>query len=114
MSKPSNLKRDTSVQILVSDGPPYKIMNKEGDLVGLTLQDGVGVYLHNVNFKLIDDLPTLEGRYKGKIEEERLNISDGIGVMYDPAKQIFTDGRGEIKTARMVQVYNGIIKVVIK
>ncbi|MCY8196549.1 hypothetical protein MOC90_05770 [Bacillus spizizenii] len=110
----SKIKRDTKVDILVTNEPPYKIINKEGDLVGYTLQDNVGVYLHNVNFKLIDGLPTLEGRYKGMIEEERLNISDGTGVMFDPVNQIFTDGKNEIKTARMVQVYNGIIKVVIK
>ncbi|MCY7861098.1 hypothetical protein MOD67_13815 [Bacillus licheniformis] len=108
------LKRDTVVHILVSDEPPYKITNKKGDLIGLTLQDGMGVYLHNVNFKVVDGRPLLVGRFKGLLEENRMNISEGVGVMFDPAKEVFSDGAREIKTARMVQVYNGIIKVVIK
>ncbi|KZR57521.1 hypothetical protein [Pseudobacillus badius] len=112
-AKVDNLKRNTRVKVLVTDTLPYEIMSKDDVLLGSTLIDDMGVYLHNVNFKVIDGQPVLEGKYMGKIEELRLNLSRGTGIMFDKDKQAFTDGKKIIKAARMVQVYNGIIKVVI-
>lgn len=109
----SKIRRDTKVNVLVSNELPYKIVNTDGDLVGYSLQANQGVYLHNVNFKVVDGQPLLEGRFKGFLEELRVNLSKGSGIMFDPSKKAFTDGEKEIRTARMVQVYNGIIKVVL-
>jgi hypothetical protein len=111
----SDLKRDTKVHILVSNKVPFKIVSPStGDVVGRTLEDGKGVYLHNVNFKVMDGQPILEGRYKGRLEELRLNMSEGQGVAFYPDTQSFMHRNTTIKTARMVLVYNGVIKVVIK
>lgn len=108
------LKRDMKVHILVADNVPYRIIDKAtGQTVGTTLKDGLGVYLHNVNFKVIDGQPTIEGCFKGFLEELRLNLSEGKGIIFDKEKNAFTDGKNVVRTARMVQVYNGVIKVVI-
>lgn len=110
----SQLKRDTRVHVLVSDTVPYKIVSKNTqEEIGKTLEFGEGIYMHNVNFKVIDGQPLLEGTYKGRLEELRTNLSQGTGIMFDAQKGAFTDGEDVIRTARMVQVYNGIIKVVI-
>lgn len=109
------LRRNTRVRILVKNSIPYSILDRDSkEVIGTTHELGEGVYLHSVNFKVIDGQPTIEGRYKGRLEELRMNLSDGIGVMFDNNKQAFTDGNNVIRSARMVQVYNGIIKVVLK
>lgn len=108
------LKRDSLIRVLVSGKPPYKVINKgTNEQVGTTLDSGEGIYMHDVSFKTVDGQPILEGRYKGRLEELRLNLSSGNGVMFDESRQVFTDGEKVISFARMVQVYSGVIKVVI-
>lgn len=115
MTDQLTLKRNTRVHVQVTPIPPYTVIDRQTKVqLSSTLDGGEGIYLTNVNFKVIDGQPTVEGTYKGRIERTRVNISDGRAIMFDPTKGAFTDGEQAIKSARMVQLYNGIINVVIE
>lgn len=109
----NQLKRGTLVQIEVNDKTPYKIFDKNRNLLGVTEQNDMGVYLVDVTFDVIGDTALIKGKYMGDLEKLRLNISDGIGVMFDPKANVFTDGKDVIRSARMLQVFDGIIKIVL-
>jgi len=112
--KNHNMKRNMKVMVHVADAPQYPITNGTDKILGTTLEDGLGIYMKDVTFKVLGGKPIILGTYLGTIEKLRFNLSDGKGVMFDKSKNAFTDGENYIFKARMVQLLGGVIKIVIE
>lgn len=110
----TNFKRNKTVRVLVSDVSPYTVTDLKGDVAGTTLNNGLGIYMKNVRF-VTDPAgnPSIVGVYQGDLEGLRALVSDGKTLFFDKDLKVFTDGREVFKNARMVQVFDGMIKVVI-
>lgn len=111
----TNFKRNKTVRVLVSDVSPYTVLDGQGKIAGTTLNGGLGIYMKNARF-VTDPTgnPSIVGVYQGDLEGMRTLISDGKVVKFESDRKVFiTDDGKVIKDARMVQVFDGMIKVVI-
>lgn len=100
--------RGETVSIEVVADPPYTVKDHASNIVGTTLDEGHGLYLTDVIFKG----SVIQGKYLGNIGETQANLSEGTAIMNVDGS--FTDGYEIYSKAKLVILFNGIIKITLQ
>lgn len=118
MTKKDTRIRNTKVEVKYSSNiSPFDVVavngKNEGKVITKTLRGTDGVYLHNVNFKVANNTPFLEGKLMGYVTPKL--TEQGVEVKHSKGEKHFVrvDNGQPIRTARMVTIVDGLVRVVL-